>query len=238
MEYYRYFEFFLSIEDNLADYMRHLQFSEKTEKLFSSKISLLLLQTCPVIESYMAQLCISSETVKRHPLYSWQHAYKLWDSEKGKIKESKGKRSIRNFPKFSYVTEKVFGISSDSCRIFYSERFQNLSGSSHYKDINPYSGLSGFVDFNKAKIMANKQFPTGIETPKWWTAYNKIKHDLDEAAKRVTYQTVIEALGGLFVLLAYCDTDFETLENNGYINGGRIRTRLFEATAQQLDSMY
>lgn len=229
MKYYRYFELFLNIEDDLADYMGQLQFSNKTEKFYSPKISLLLLQTCPVIESYMVQLSTKSKSVGQHPLHSWEHADKLWKIKKGNNKELKESRSISTFPKFSYVTEKVFELSSRYCKFFYSERFQNLSGSTHYRNMTPYSGLSGFVDFNQAVIKPKQQFPTGIETPKWWTAYNKIKHDLDEAENRVTYETVIDALGGLFVVLAHCDADLVTLEDNGYLKDGKIKTRLFEA---------
>lgn len=141
MEYYRYFDLFLSIEDELAGYMRQLKFSSKTESLYSPRISLLLLQTCPVIESYMAQLSTRSNMVKNHLLYSWEDAYSLWNSDKGKIKEKAGFRSISNFPKFAYVVEKVFGLSSMHCRFYYSERFQKIEGDAHFRDVNPF-GLS------------------------------------------------------------------------------------------------
>ncbi len=231
MKYYRYFEYLLGIEEALASYMKHLQFTGKTESLFSPELSLLLLQTCPVIESYMVQLCIDSATVKRHPLYNWEYAYKLWDREKGKIKKKGGKRQISTFPKFSYVIDKIFEISSSRCVFYYSDKFQNLDGNGHFSELKPYAGLKGFVDYKEAVIEKRKQFPTGIETPKWWTAYNKIKHDLDEAENRVTYGTVIEALGGLFVLLGSCDPDIQVLQENGYLTDGKIKTLLFEMPA-------
>ncbi len=148
MEYYRYFEYFLGIEEALASYMKHLQFTGKTENLYSPELSLLLLQTCPVIESYMVQLCTESRIVKEHPLYSWKYANKLWYSDKGEIKEKSGKRQISSFPKFSYVTEKVFGISSSHCIFYYSDKFQHLTGSGHFRNLNPYKGLKSFVDYN------------------------------------------------------------------------------------------
>lgn len=228
MEYYRYFDLFLSIEDELAGYMRQLQFSSKTESLYSPRISLLLLQTCPVIESYMVQLSKKSTLVKEHPLYVWKGANKLWQSDRqGKIKEKKGSRSIRDFPKFAYINEKVFNLSSMQCRFYYSERFQQIEGNSHFRDLNPFRTLDKFEDYVGFDLEQGARFPKGLETPVWWTAYNKIKHDMNEAKERVTYKTAIEALGGLFVLLSNCDTDMNVLQRNGYITEGRIVSRLF-----------
>lgn len=233
MEYYRYFDLFLSIEDELAGYMRQLQFSSKTESLYSPRISLLLLQTCPVIESYMVQLSTKSTHVKKHPLYDWEGANKLWQSDQGKIKEKAGSRSIRDFPKFAYVNEKVFSLSSMQCRFYYSERFQQIDGNSHFRDLNPFGTLDKFGDYVGLDLEKVGRFPKGLETPVWWTAYNKIKHDMDEAEKRVTYKTAIEALGALFVLLANCGTDHQVLQNNSFITDGRIKTKLFSSGASQ-----
>lgn len=232
MEYYRYFDLFLSIEDELAGYMRQLQFSSKTESLYSPRISLLLLQTCPVIESYMVQLSTRSIHVKKHPLYDWEGASSLWKSEKGKIDEGEGFRSISNFPKFAYVVEKVFGLSSMHCQFYYSERFQKIEGDAHFRDVNPFGTLVKFDDFVGLRLEKGDRFPTGLVTPDWWSAYNKIKHDMDEAEKRFTYKTAIEALGGLFVLLSNCDTDMDVLQRNGYITEGRIISRLFSCASQ------
>ena len=227
MLFYRYFEFFLNIENALAEYTTQLEFSEKSKHLYSHKISLLLLQTCPIIESYMVQLCATSSTVQKHSLYDWEYNWKLWDSNKQKIKLSKGKRSINNFPKFSYVMEKVFSISSISCAFYFSDKFQNLEGNSHLITLQPFKSLSKFTDFNGVTVEEKQQFPIGLDTPTWWTAYNKIKHDLDEAEKRVNYQTTIEALAALFILLSNCDINRETLQKNGFIKDGKIKTRLF-----------
>lgn len=227
MEYYRYFELFLSIENELASYMRQLQFSSKTESLYSPRISLLLLQTCPIIESYMVQLSTKSPLVRTHPLYKWEGAYSLWDFDKGKFKEKHGFRLIRNFPKFAYVVEKVFGVSSMRCRFYYSERFQKIGGDAHFRDLNPFATLKKFYDYEAVHLKKGDRFPTGLNTPVWWTAYNKIRHDLDEAENKVSYKTTIEALGGLFVLLVNCDPDHQVLQNNGYVIDGKIKTTLF-----------
>ena len=231
MLFYRYFEFFLNIENALAEYTTQLEFSETSKHLYSHKISLLLLQTCPIIESYMVQLCATSPTVQKHSLYDWEYNWKLWDSNKKKLKLPKGKRSINKFPKFSYVIEKVFSISSESCTFYFSDKFQNLEGNSHLITLQPFKSLSNFTDFNGITVEDKQPFAVGLDTPKRWTAYNKIKHDLDEAEKRVNYQTTIEALAALFILLSSCDTDRETLQKNGFIKDGKIKTRLFASEA-------
>jgi len=179
MEYHNYFELFLVIEDRLGGYLRQLEFNQKTESLYSGSISLLLLQTCPVIESYMVHLSTRSERVLDHPLYIWKGANRLWESKNGTIKERSGVRLIDGFSKFSYVIQNVFKLSAMRCRFYYSEDFQKLPGVDHFNDIKPFQTLKSFVDYQQFELEKGKQFPVGLETPKWWTAYNKIKHDMD-----------------------------------------------------------
>ncbi len=107
MKYYRYFELFLNIEDQLCDYISQLEYSERSKNILTPKISLLLLQACPIIESYMVQLCTTSNNVKNHELYDWEYNWKLWEHNNKGIKTKGGKRLISNFPKFSYIIEKV-----------------------------------------------------------------------------------------------------------------------------------
>ena len=155
MQFYRYFEIFLNIENTLAEYTTQLEFSEKSKSLYSHKISLLLLQTCPIIESYMVQLCTTSPAVQKHTLYDWEYNWKLWYSKKNKIKLSKGKRSISKFPKFSYVIEKVFNLSSKSGTFYFSDKFQNIEGNSHIATLRPYTTLSKFDDHEKWGLSPN-----------------------------------------------------------------------------------
>ncbi len=232
MEYYQYFELFLNIEDDLLSYIRQLEYSEKSRGIYSPRLALLLLQTGPVIESYMVRLATKSKTVQDHEIYNWKYNWKIWD--KAKLQENvklKDKlRSISTFAKFAYVCEKVFHISRKSVKFYFSNRFQNLPNNISVKHIKPFDSLKNFKDFKNFNNK-KKQFPVGLETPKWWTAYNKIKHSLgDEAQSRVTYERIIEGLAGLFLILAYCDTDTTVLKDNGYMPKKHlIKTTLFEA---------
>jgi len=175
----------------------------------------------------MVQLCTTSKTVKTHSLYSWDYNFKLWEAKNRVIKASGGKRSIATFPKFSYVIEKIFSLSGKECMFFYSETFHNLDGDGHYSIFSPYKSLSSFVEYTGCIPKDRERFPAGLDTPKWWTAYNKIKHDMDEAENRVTYQVAIEAMAALFILLSTADAEIETLEANGFIKNGAIKSRLF-----------
>lgn len=237
MEYYQYFELFLNIEEDLLAYIRQLEYSEKSRYIYSPRLALLLLQTCPVIESYMVRLATKSKTVQVHEIYNWKFNWKIWEKEKGKekVKEQDGIRSIKNFPKFAYVCEKVFKISEKSVRFFFSNKFQKLPNNISMQALYPYKTLSKFDDF---KMYDDKgtQFPVGLETPKWWTAYNKIKHSFgDEAQSRVTYERIIEGLAGLFLVLTFCDVDTIVLRDNGYMQENNIiKTQLFEADISSL----
>lgn len=41
------------------------------------------------------------------------------------------------------------------------------------------------------------------QTPEWWTAYNKVKHHLDEGFRRATLRNTFDAMCGLFVSLLF-----------------------------------
>jgi len=237
MEYYQYFELFLNIEDDLLAYIRQLEYSEKSRNIYSPRLALLLLQTCPVIESYMVRLATGSNTVEAHEIYSWKFNWKIWEKEKAgeKVKEKDGIRSISRFPKFAYVCEKVFKISEKWVRFYFSNRFQKVPNNISAQSFYPYKTLKKFEDYKKYDGKA-KQFPVGLETPKWWTAYNKIKHSFgDEAQARVTYEIIIEGLAGLFLILSYCDVDTTVLRDNGYMpEKNLIKTQLFEANTSSI----
>jgi len=232
VEYYQYFELFLNIEDDLLAYIRQLEYSDKSRYIYSPRLALLLLQTCPVIESYMVRIATKSKIVQTHGIYNWKFNWKIWERQKHeeKVKEKDGIRSIRNFAKFAYVSEKVFDISKKSVRFYFSNRFQKLQNNTSTQTLYPYKTLGKFQDLKTYDGKGN-QFPVGLETPKWWTAYNKIKHSFgDEAHSRVTYERIIEGLAGLFLVLAYCDVDTTVLKDNGYMpENNIIKTQLFEA---------
>jgi hypothetical protein len=232
MKYHKYFELFLNIEDDLLSYIRQLEYSDKSRNIYSPRLALLLLQVCPVIESYMVRLATHSNIVKKHEIYNWKYNWRIWDKEKTekKVKEQNGIRSINKFPKFSYVCEKVFKISEKKVKFYFSNRFQSLPDNNSLQIFQPYSSLDKLKDFENFDANT-KQFPVGLETPKWWTAYNKIKHSFgDEAEERVTYEGIIEGLAGLFLILSFCDADTEILKANGYMpETNVIKTQLFEA---------
>jgi hypothetical protein len=233
MEYYKYFELFLNIEDDLLAYIRQLEYSNKSRNIYSPRLSLLLLQTCPVIESYMVRVATQSEIVQNHEIYNWEYSWKIWDSNKDEIKEKDGVRGIATFPKFAYVCEKVFHLSEKSTKFYFSDKFQNISDNASTQQFKPFESLEKFQDFKNFELKDSKpkKFPVGLDTPKWWTAYNKIKHSFgDEAQQRVTYEKIIEGLAGLFLVLVCCDADYGVLKDNGYMSGkDLIKTQLFEA---------
>lgn len=229
MLYTDYFKIFLTIEKSLQEYIEQLEYTEKSKNIFSYKLSLLLLQTCPIIESYLVMLACNSETVKSSVLYNWEYSYKLWEkaNKKNEVKVKDGKRLISDFPKFAYVAEKIFHLSGQRVTFYPSIFFQNNSQTFEYE---PFKTLSNLNDFKEADftINPNAHFPTGLETPKWWTAYNKIKHEQEVAKERVTYSIAIEAISALFLVLCHCDCDMEALSAEGLLHDGKVKTRLFE----------
>lgn len=232
MRYEDYFSMFLSIEEELTSFLKVIDYSEKHKAIYSHKLVLLLLQTCPVIESYLVRTATSSNTVQKHPIWNCDINSKIWESTKGQskaVKEVNGLRQISGFPKFIAVNNEVFNLDDKKVTFYHSERFQVNNGcdTSQY---SPFKSLLKTLDFEHSDYKEDKtRYPKGYATPKWWTAYNKIKHSFDGIAEdKVNYAVVIEAVAALFIVLAYCEPNINALESNGYLSDSKLKSKLFE----------
>lgn len=236
MDYVEYFLIFLNIEEDLLSFIKNLEYTKESSRIHSPRLSLLLLQTCPVIESYMVKLATQSKKVMSSDLYNWKLNWKLWEKEKKerKVKEKDGIRSISGFPKLAYVCETVFGLSDQKARFYFTDKYYFLHGhtANLFTEVfQPYKSLATFTDYQEVTD-GSSVFPLRLMTPKWWIAYNKVKHSLEFSTDYVQYQTTKEALSALFILLCHCDVDTLTLQNNAFLRrfgaGSMIKTKLFE----------
>ena len=218
MKYYEYFQIFLNIENNLSNYMQTIEYSNKSKTIYTINQSLLLLQTCPIIESFMIDLSIDATTVINHPLYNWKFNWKLYKKKEKEntLKLKDNKRLIESFPKFAYVCEEVFKLSNEKTTFYYTDKLQYLPDNINTETISPFSSLKKFFSYTYFDD-ENKKFPIGLESPEWWLAYNKIKHDFEKSREKVNYKICIEAISALFIILCYCDPDIELLKKNGFI---------------------
>lgn len=229
MTYEDYFSVFLTIEDDLCEFLRVVDYSEKHRNIYSHKLVLMLLQTCPVIESYLVRVVTSGSFVQNSPIWNSPIKHKIWDTNKdGTLKSKNGKRSINGFPKFSCLANELFELDDQSVKFYHSERFQENDGckSSIYL---PFNSLETALSANSDQYIGKTNYPKGYSTPNWWTAYNKVKHSFDdEAQNRVTYSIVIEAISALFCVLCRCEPSKRSLEMNGIVKNKITRTRLFQ----------
>jgi len=236
MDYVEYFLTFMDIEQDLLSFVQNMQYTEESGDIYTPKLSLLLLQTCPLIESYMIKLALTSRLVTSSDLYNWELNWKLWEKKDkcNEVKESNGLRSIKGFSKFSFVCETIFELSNRNARFYYTDKYIFLHGNASKiltKTFQPYKSLGSYKDYRLFNDV-NSKFPMRGNVPKWWTAYNKVKHRIESAKHYVNYNTVIEAISALFILLCCCDVDTLTLQNNFFLrqygNGSIIKTKLFE----------
>jgi hypothetical protein len=227
MKWDNYYRIFLQLEDELIAILNEVDFYGN-EKMYSHKLSLLLLRTCPIIESYMVEVATKSNTVFNHQLFNWEYNYKLWDRKKSTNSIDHGgeyRYRITSFPKFTYVIHEVFNICDKALTFFKYSRIQDVENGTI--SIKPFSSFSSVLSYREFDAEP-RSFPVGYNTPTWWTAYNKIKHDLNESKKRVNYETVVTALGGLLLVLVSCDPDFEVIQNNQLIINNYFQTRQFQ----------
>jgi len=217
MKYHEYLRPFLNFRSTVRIASR--PYDATSKGIYSEIINLLLLSTCPVIESYLSDRAVHSPTVHSHPLWNWQYAWKSCDKkdkrEEVKIDKDGNRKMSGAFPKFTYVTEEVYGISQQTVRLYRYDRVKKLLvNEDGIVTLKPFASLGTVVRYQP--FDGTSGYPKGYHTPSWWTGYNKIKHDMGLAKKYVTYQSVVEAIGALFLVLSRCDPDRPILEKHGF----------------------
>ncbi|MPY24522.1 hypothetical protein [Shewanella sp. YLB-07] len=235
MKYEDYFSLFLSIEDELTKFLSVIDYSDKHQNIYSHKLVLLLLQACPVIESYLVKMATSSSSMKQSELWECEIKSKIWDKKKSNKPDLKvdedGNRFVGNFPKFSCVNSELFALPKKEIVFYHSANFQEKSQGSH-TNYYPFKSLKKMLPHSHPDYRIDRtRYPKGYETPVWWTAYNKVKHDFDLAKKsHVNYTNVIEAIAALFCVLAHCDANLDSLTREGFYRDGVVRTKFFETS--------
>ncbi|HHY0566761.1 hypothetical protein CGJ93_02365 [Vibrio parahaemolyticus] len=238
MKYEDYFSLFLSIEEELTKFLSVVDYSDKHKNIYSHKLVLLLLQTCPVIESYLVKVATSSYSAKQSKLWECDIKTKIWDKKNKssalKVDEN-GNRCIGNFPKFVGVNIELFNIHEKDIVFYHSANFQNRDAGRH-TTYRPFDSFKGMLTHNRPEYK-DKYYPTGYTAPVWWTSYNKVKHDFGLAKKsHVNYRNVIEAITGLFCALVFCEPDLKTLAQEGFFKDGMVKTKFFEARVDDFNS--
>lgn len=134
----------------------------------------------------------------------------------------------RNYQTFSFEYQRLLlAIGSELDVIF--KLFCDFPGSAS-KNINDYKTKikqDGLMELDN-KVIINKKFgnielkPFGSglkhEVPKWWTAYNKVKHNRTEYVKEANLENVLFALSGLYLLEEYCYKKFRSLDEIDYLD--------------------
>ena len=238
MRYDEYLRTFLQLEQQLCDLMGELPYESGTENVNSSRMNLILLSTCPVVESYIKQTAVRSPAVHAHALWTWEYAWRIWDHE-GRANDRRLKYTTSNerilsgnFPKFAYVAEEVFSVSSRTIQLYRYNSVKHVPGFADAIEIlQPFESVESFKSFHDYDGTGN--FPRGYNTPQWWDAYNKIKHEMDLSGGKATYSAVVNALAAFFLCLAYCNPDMMVLNANGFVRqegmASSMETRVFRA---------
>ncbi|WP_283630973.1 hypothetical protein [Shewanella baltica] len=231
MKYEDYFSLFLSIEDELNKFLSVIDYSDKHKNIYSHKLVLLLLQTCPIVESYLVKMATSSSSVKHSRLWECDIKTKIWDKRHKSLEvkiDSNGNRFIGNFPKFACVNAELFRLFNRAITFYHSANFQG-KGEDQHTLYEPFHSLKDMLLHDHSDY-ESASYPKGYNTPIWWTAYNKVKHDFGLAKEsHVNYTNVIEAITGLFCVLVFCEPDIEALTREGYFQDGIVKTKFFEA---------
>jgi hypothetical protein len=90
------------------------------------------------------------------------------------------------------------GCDADNVNVYREVIVRNLPLLPDFEVVIPRYGIS-FQPWNEW------QQPTGV--PSWWTANNKVKHERHKHFHQATLKNVLNAVGGLFILLLYLYRD-------------------------------
>ncbi|MGA7498855.1 MAG: hypothetical protein WBX00_19165 [Isosphaeraceae bacterium] len=75
--------------------------------------------------------------------------------------------------------------------------------------IRPFGAWQGLAGYDKASYPGHEL--------KWWKAYNKIKHNRIENRREATLRRAVEALGGLFLAILYCEICRDAVGASGWL---------------------
>ncbi len=127
---------------------------------------------------------------------------------------------------------------------------------SYYKALNVNSLLSSQGVILSGSKVVYRPFPNN--NPKWWQAYNKIKHKMPVGIFQATFENIINMIGGLFILhhiADVCQRDLPTyhranvLDSDNWLkvhtvgqyiyykDGTGINSTLYESFASDLISV-
>lgn len=152
------------------------------------------------------------------------------------LDSERNRRTPSSLPKFASVAHEVFGISNKRKQINLFDRVKHLRDVTNaLVTLKPFASCADAMSFQHYN--GESGFPLAYRTPDWWVAYNKIKNDMSLARARVTYESIDQALGGLFLVLPSCDADMEVLGSNNHLirdgNEQMMESRVFQYRVQQ-----
>ena len=75
--------------------------------------------------------------------------------------------------------------------------------------VRPFGAWQGLAGYGEASYPGHEL--------KWWKAYNKIKHNRIENRREATLRHRIEALGGLFLAILYCEICRDAVGASGWL---------------------
>lgn len=76
--------------------------------------------------------------------------------------------------------------------------------------IRPFDSWNGLAAYNKTFYSKHEL--------DWWKAYNKVKHNRIENRKKATLKCTVEAMGGLFLALLYCQVCRQAVVASGWVH--------------------
>jgi hypothetical protein len=74
--------------------------------------------------------------------------------------------------------------------------------------IRPFAKWHGVPNYDKASY----------QKLEWWGAYNDVKHDRIENQRQATLKCAVEAMGGLFLGILYCQVCRQALSASGWVH--------------------
>jgi hypothetical protein len=120
----------------------------------------------------------------------------------------------RNFDCFSIEISRTLLTSAAEVDIVCKQICKKLNPASSANSINRYRNeiLSAYPAIPNFEVLLPRyglrlkpwdswSMPRGV--PKWWTAYNKIKHHRDTDYPQANLKNALNAVGGLFVMVLY-----------------------------------
>lgn len=186
-------------EDELIEIGNYISFTENNLKCYSNKIHELHLRVCAEIENVL-KIVITNHFIESGNVQN------IWNEKKSDFLNQIGDNAIQDYSNlYNLINRKKDKDNFDKLLFGFPDFLFYFSLACEKMNLNQKKVyfLLSLENNSELNTITPFAFERDFNVPKWWTNYNKLKHDKTKNFSNCTFGDLINSLGGLYILMNY-----------------------------------